>query len=261
MQDFGYKKKQTTSSKTESTRLVRYIVLGEGFPQDYLKEAEYPSHKEGGLALKYAVIATNDGSGWHELPEPEVKTMLQRTPEYIYNKNISFGHVARGGAKGENGKVVRAKADGRVIIDDILPNSLPAKDFASGKVATKLTEDEKAGQFKELWQQETERIQAWREILQNWQTLGEDEATELLQSVLSLRLLIYEHRDGDFYYDLPRQGMILEAKEGNYGDLIAFDWNKEAKKFDYYSNGITSVDYAKAESILSVAGVEEEVPF
>ncbi len=253
--------------------IVSCIFLRRAFPNSYLMQLKNEQkterlasealgiepepitgkYKDGGVAWEFAITGRiNEDSGEIEstlninesgaiqLPAYNIfGSYIQQTPEFIYNNNLGFPHIIKGGIS----KCFQGTDN--VIIVNNLPGTLPARDFKSGMSATDLTEENRFDNLG-LWEQENLRKAGWNMILSKWSQLDEKKALDKLEELISSRLLLYNRRsdDGVIYYLKPQPGMVFNAKvkkRGKFIELISFEWNKESVTYDYYSNGANEV--------------------
>jgi hypothetical protein len=277
MSIFGFDKTGYYSG-IQDGELVKCILLERKYPGHYLKhinereKAEKEtaealgidplpivmSHKEGGISWDFAILERfNEDIGDYEstllfddkgepiLPDMNIfGSYIQHTPERILNNNLGYMNIIRGGLdKFYNGST-------NVIIGQHFPNTLPEKDWSTGMTADRIT-DENLEEFRELFHRETGRQAHWNSIMSKWDKLSEEKAIEKLEDMIASRLLLYVvDSKGRIAYVKPQPGMIFNAKvskKGKYIDLIGFEWDREAGKYQYYSFGVDSIQIEDQE--------------
>ena len=254
--------------------LVKCIIIAEQMPSSYMKEiseknaerrkeAELsglpfdvlkPSYRTGGIALRICILERSKTAGnWErthgiddegKLKEPSYNiytTFEQLAPPYALEKRRD---QRKGGSYELNNKIGMPK------IVDYLPNVYPERGnekdvaFADQMQADKIPAGMEE-RYKDLIQKEKARVKAWQQVLNFWATLSENECKSLLLDNIAKRLLLGRIEGKQFVYEVPAVGTMFTAKikkadDSPYFNLIAYEWNGSAKRYDYYCNAQTT---------------------
>lgn len=253
-------------SITDGDRL-KLIVLGFEFPKFYLdsiKESDFvkqeqakamglpftptmPSHKEGGMVMRCAVIERNG--------QPTIKTVdgKIKLPNFFINVNITQLPLpmihSKNKVMADNGKYFgyfeqnkglssHLNAKGGVKVISIHPNSGVCNDFNSKVFANAIplgSEDV----YADLIKQEKQRISDWESAVSIWATLTEDQAITELFDGLSRRFILGYKEKKKFICQEPEIGMtfecIADGKKGKYWRPKTFQWKADDKSWEIFN--------------------------
>ena len=263
----GVKDSESSYDSISDGDKLKLIILGFEFPKFYLdaiKEADFvkqeqakamglpftptmPSHKEGGMVMRCAVIERNG--------KPTIKTEDQKIklPNYFINININqltlpmihernkkmfetgkfFGYFDQ-----QKGLSSHLDSKGRIRIIAIHPPSGVMQDFNSKVYANAVPLGFEDG-YVDLIRKEKERQADWETAISIWNSLSENDAiTELLDG-LSRRFILGYTANKKFICQEPEIGMTFEciARSNNskYWRATTFEWDKATKAWDVFN--------------------------
>lgn len=266
--------------------ILKMMIIGFDFPKFYLdglKEADFvrqeqskamgidflptmPSHKEGGLMMKCAVIERN---GKSTIKVEDGKVIL---PKYFISCNINqltLPQVAEKNSKMfENGKYFgffeqqkgmssKYGKNKSVSIINIHPESGVAQDFNS-KVWANAVPLGFEDAYVDLVEKERTRKDRWEHSLDQWKNLTEQQAIDELMESLSRRFLLAYRGEKNFHFVEPCVGMIFgttaKASGGKYWRTHSFQWNKKDSLWDTH-NLVPYEPPVVTEKMVDIAGM------
>ena len=253
-------------SITDGDRL-KLIVLGFEFPKFYLdsiKESDFvkqeqakamgmpftptmPSHKEGGMVMRCAVIERNEKptiktvDGKIKLPNYFINVNITQLPlPMIYGKNKTMYENGKffGYFEQNKGLSSHLTAKGGVKVINIHPASGVCNDFNSKVYANAIPlgfEDA----YKDLITKEKERQADWESAVSIWNSLTEDQAVTELFDGLSRRFILGYKSKKNFICQEPEIGMtfecIADGKKGKYWRPKSFQWKADDKSWETFN--------------------------
>ena len=87
---YGYEEQSGNGSKKGQDTIIKCIVLGTGIQIPQGMEDEIPSAKQNGLYMTYGIVNPEEQSF-------EVCRFLQHTPKIVYQRNMGYVSVIKGG--------------------------------------------------------------------------------------------------------------------------------------------------------------------
>ena len=246
---------------------LKLIVLGFEFPKFYLdsiKESDFvkqeqakamglpftptmPSHKEGGMVMKCAVIERNGKPTFTtvdqkiKLPNFFISTAINQLPlPMIHEKNKKMIDEGKffGFFDQQKGLSSHVNSKGGLKVINIHPLSGIAQDFNSKVYANAIPLGFEDG-YADLIKKEKERKADWESCVSIWNSLTENDATTELFDGLSRRFILGYKEKKKFICQEPEVGMIFEgiaeSKKARYWRLKTFQWNAEKKDWDIFN--------------------------
>jgi hypothetical protein len=246
---------------------LKLIVLGFEFPKFYLdsiKESDFvkqeqakamglpftptmPSHKEGGMVMKCAVIERNGKPTFTtvdqkiKLPNFFISMSINQLPlPMIHEKNKKMIDEGKffGFFDQQKGLSSHVNSKGGLKVINIHPLSGIAQDFNSKVYANAIPLGFEDG-YADLIKKEKERKADWESCVSIWNSLTENDAVTELFDGLSRRFILGYKEKKKFICQEPEVGMIFEgiaeSKKARYWRLKTFQWNAEKKDWDIFS--------------------------
>jgi len=291
---YGYNYKQTNKNiGINEYEYVRVLFLERDFPTSYkeeiskaiLEEQEQSmllgkkvegkkmSYKEGGIIWKYAIIKRSnnpnsskvnhnvisfDNNG--NLIEPDYTyrgVIYQAPPKKIFEKRIN---AVRGG---DIDGALHRELD-YPIIKNFLPPVFPPYDTINNRPFNKINENEMDSNVIDLRNKENKRQELWKQIIDDFEKLSEDEALDLLENTISYRFLLGYVSNNSYVYVKPQKGLMFDIIRGpitsKYIDLLPFRYDKIENKYIYYTKNII-MPTDKSIELADVLINHEEPPF
>lgn len=278
---FGYKPTfNSFASKTNENELmhqeiVDILILNIDYPYTYKKNlgANLLNHKDHGMTVNYAVVRRNrcDGPFEKVFLSDDTGTMIepnytvygsfnQWTPKDVFSK---YTFPQQGGSE-KSVNLSSGKTIPKII--DLMPNPFVCRDRDSGVKANDIPPGFEA-KYSKIIDEEKVRQKAWKEVLDYWEALTEEQAKQELLGSIAQRLLICNKLGGNesgegvvFEYIKPQVGMLIRcqiernAKTPKYFNLLSFAFNKENRQWDIFSTldcKTPSEDLVKSANIIS----------
>lgn len=265
---FGYSP-ETTGSSTfnkigendlQDGELVDSIILEVTYPSTFKKSLQEKdlTFKDHGMQINFAVMLRNRNEnvdGALKLPYEKCFVKDDTGTRLIEPKFVVYGQVTQWtppliytkypyGSKGGGTLAVKQKT-GKVtpVVTDLLPSGYAVKDWDSGVRADAVP----AGfemKYAGIIEKEKIRLSKWKEILDSWDKMTEEQCKEALLTALSQRLLLCSMIVDDgvpaFVYTPPTPGLLFRSKikrekDPKYFGVNTIEWNKTMETFDVFS--------------------------
>lgn len=210
--------------------------------------------KEHGMSVECFIIEKQIATNQFEEVERDSSNKFSidiLTPDMLYHgeKPRAIGDQIRGGlASNQDLKAKLNKKTNSFIIHDLLPSGYEVKDFASGFTASTIPETHPL--YEELRKKEAVRRDAIENITKAWEKFNEEEAYNMLKTIVARRLLLHQHKEDGTYFVHPEPGLTFVAKLVQpYYNVKVAEYNRDEKRFNIYSQPVGSIDKDTLEEI------------
>lgn len=261
---------QTGQTGIEDGELVTCIILDSRYPASYLKEIDerqqaeneeaevigratetiLPSHKEGGIELRFAVLYRDrhsDGAIMENVIKIDEDELIE--PDYVcygslraYPPTVVKDSRFFVPSKGYG----RLNLNGRPKIVDVYPSKYEARDWKNNLDYSDYLKDEVLQKhypedYKRICALENRRIESWQRDIDAFAAMDEAKATGMLLSALSARYGIarLNEETDRWEYISPEKGVIFQCrvskkKDSKFLNLEKFKYNKDNGEYDFF---------------------------
>lgn len=282
----GVKESEVQFDSISDGDRLKLIILGFDFPKFYLdtiKEADFvkqeqakamglpfnptmPSHKEGGMVMRCAVIERNGKptikieDGKVILPKFFISCMInQLTLPQIHEKNLKMAEAGKyfGYFDQQKGLSSMFGKNKSPKIIKIHPQSGVMQDFDS-KIWANAVPLGFEDAYKDLIESEAQRKEDWKFALDVWKGLDEHTAITELFEGLARRFALCYRTDKEYKFVEPCIGLIFDGQAASQGTkywrLISHRWQAKDKSWEIFNN-IKSTPPVVSEQNLNLANM------
>lgn len=273
LKDLDYRENNNNyESPLKNDTLGKFIITEIVFPYTYLSqvkeinkerrtEAEYleedyteliPTFKEGGLAIRCALISYKDGDIWNKtVSQDDMGKYVLNNSFNIFTEvdmlpidkilNVTTSNGAKFGDVYRLGGDDTFNADGTPKTYNMFPSVKTSRELIELRSRNKTLTDEERNKIKEEY---IGRMQVWERLVKSWKELTDDEVETFLKNRLSKRLMLWDpDTQGKKVKYVPVQpgiifqGKIRKQENSNYFRIVVLEWSKAGNKWTVNNYG------------------------